>query len=192
MFSKLEIRDLLKSWVAISLAFTIADFGFNLGIGFIFGLVISGITVGLGFLLHELAHKFVAQHFGCRAEYRSFDNMLVLAIALSFLGFVFAAPGAVMISGNVSKSQMGKIAIAGPIANIILAIVFLGLLILGIPILDDFFRIGMIINSWLAIFNLLPFGNFDGLKVLSWNRVAYIAVLAVSGLLMVVQGILPI
>jgi Zn-dependent protease len=30
--------------------------------------------------------------------------------------------------------------------------------------------IGIEINAWLALFNLLPFGNFDGFKVFQWNK----------------------
>src|SRR3989344_1749993 len=100
--SKEEIRDLIKAWIAISIAFAIAlnnpfDNPLNL---FFQNLIVAAIAVGFGFLLHELAHKVVAQRYGCWAEFRSWDLMLLVAIALAFFaGFVFAAPGAVFISG---------------------------------------------------------------------------------------------
>lgn len=34
--------------------------------------------------------------------------------------------------------------------------------------------IGMKINAMLAIFNLLPFGNFDGYKVFQWIKKAWV------------------
>ncbi|PIN80923.1 metalloprotease, partial [Candidatus Woesearchaeota archaeon CG10_big_fil_rev_8_21_14_0_10_30_7] len=59
-FSHKEIFDLVKAWVIISFAFAIVFK--NAGDVFINIVLMSLITVGAGFLLHELAHKFVAQH----------------------------------------------------------------------------------------------------------------------------------
>src|SRR3989338_5411374 len=120
--SRKEIIDITKAWLAITIAFAIL---FRSGIGILESLLVSAIAVGLGFLLNELGHKVVAQYYRCFAEFRSFDSLLLLAIAMSFLGFVFAAPGAVMISGYVNKERNGKISIAGPAINIALALIFL-------------------------------------------------------------------
>jgi Zn-dependent protease len=46
------------------------------------------------------------------------------------------------------------------------------------------------INSWLALFNLVPFGNFDGVKVLRWNRTLYIAMVITAFTLMFMTGII--
>jgi Zn-dependent protease len=51
--------------------------------------------------------------------------MLLLALGMSFLGFVFAAPGAVHIKGYINKMQNGIFSLAGPLMNLILALVFL-------------------------------------------------------------------
>jgi len=115
--SDTEIRDLIKAWIAISFAFAIVLRG-GIGLSFYQVFIVSAITVGTGFLLHELGHKIVAQRYGCFAEFRSFDQMLVLAVIMSFFGFVFAAPGAVMISGPVGVRRNGKISAAGPIVNL--------------------------------------------------------------------------
>ncbi|MCA9397607.1 hypothetical protein KC573_02155 [candidate division WWE3 bacterium] len=175
-FSEEEISQLIKAWAAISLAFTLARLS-NIGAGFgsmnmmLELFLVSVFTVGLAFLLHELAHKFVAQRYGCWAEFRSFDMGLLLAVLMSLTGFIFAAPGAVMISGVVSTSERGKIAAAGPITNIILAALYWAISafvpmtgLLGILVLQ-----GMTINAWLSIFNLIPFWNLDGLKIVQWN-----------------------
>ena len=77
--SKLEIVDLLKAWIAISLAFGII---LRHSLGFSTAILVAAFSVGIGFLLHEMAHKFVAQHYNCFAEFRSFDQMLILAIAM--------------------------------------------------------------------------------------------------------------
>ena len=173
--SKTEIIDLVKAWLAISLAFGII---LKSSIGFQNAILVAAVSVGLGFLLHEMSHKFVAQHYKCFAEFRSFDPMLLLAIAMSFVGFVFVAPGAVMIQGYVDYRKNGIISAAGAITNLILATIFLILLYLRIfPLISQY---GFIINSWLALFNMIPLWHFDGKKVLNWNRWVYFAIVGIS------------
>jgi Zn-dependent protease len=179
--SKIELIDLLKSWIAISLAFTIASTGLNFNINFLILMLISAFTVGIGFLLHEMAHKFVAQHYNCTAEFRSFDQMLIFAIVLSFIGFLFAAPGAVMISGRITRKENGIISAAGPLTNFALALVFLGLAYFSpvlIGAIGNIWVRGFQINLWLGLFNMIPFGNFDGIKIFRWNPSLWIGMVA--------------
>ena len=190
--SQKEIFDILKAWLAISLAFAILlNNGISPNAKFLGFMLVSAFTVGTGFLFHELSHKLVAQRYGCRAEFRSFDAMLVFAIAMSFFGFVFAAPGAVFIAGKVTKKRNAIISAAGPITNIAIALVFLALL-LALPgsSIASAFSYGFMINSWLALFNLIPFFNFDGVKVLAGNKVLYAVLLAASLGLMGLQYML--
>ncbi len=175
-----EIRDLIKAWLAISIAFGIVLRG-SLGVSFYEVFIIAAVTVGTAFIFHEMGHKLVAQKYGCFAEFRSFDQMLILAVIMSFFGFVFAAPGAVMISGPVGIRRNGKISAAGPGVNIVLAVFFLSILLIpatGILFVIAFY--GFFINSWIALFNLIPIGNFDGRKVLRWNKTVYGIMVAVA------------
>src|SRR3989344_6556220 len=190
--SETEIIDLLKAWIVISLAFAIvlrSAFHYNFYLVF----VIASLTVGTGFLLHELGHKIVAQRYGCFAEFRSFDNMLIMALVMSFFGFVFAAPGAVMISGRINSRKNGVISAAGPLVNIGLALIFLALA-LSQP--ANLFKVisyyGFMINSWLALFNMIPFWLFDGYKVWKWSKPAYFGIAAASFLLVVLRPYLPL
>lgn len=181
--SSKELIDLTKSLLAIGLAFTIVMNGLKFDISFLISFIISILTVGIGFVLHELAHKIVAQKYHCWAEFRSQDSMLVLAILLSITGFIFAAPGAVMIMGRINKEQNGKISAAGPATNLILAILFLMIAVGNLGILRIIGMYGFTINSWLALFNLIPFGNFDGIKILNWNKMVYGAMAGIALLL---------
>jgi Zn-dependent protease len=169
-----EFIEILKAYLAITLAFGILLWrGYSINLSS--GLLISALTVGTGFVLHELAHKFVAQRYGAKAEFRAFTPFLVLAVAMSFFGFVFAAPGAVFIRGFVTKEKNGWISASGIIANIVAAALFFALFVASpTPFLKAVGSYGAMINSWLAVFNLIPFGNFDGVKVLQWNKLAFI------------------
>ena len=181
-FSYKEKKDLFNAGLMISLAFAIllsGGFGlfFSFSLNFLIIFAIALFTAGLGFLLHELMHKYVAQSYGLFAEFRASYNMLWLAIAFSLFGFIIAAPGAVMISGNVTRERNGKISLAGPMTNIVLALIFL-VFILAFKtetILGYFFSFGLTINSLLAAFNMIPMMPFDGAKVISWNKSVYFA-----------------
>lgn len=180
-FSKREIFDLLKAWIAVSIAFTIL-FKVSLHQGYLVTFVLSLLTVGTGFLLHELGHKFVAQRYKHFAEFKSFDFMLILAIISSFLGFIFAAPGAVFISGNLNKKKNGIISLTGPLINIFLAMLFFVMLKLNfLSLVSDY---GFRINSWLALFNLIPVWELDGAKVFRWNKMIY-SIFALISLILV-------
>ncbi|QSG06766.1 metalloprotease [Halapricum desulfuricans] len=185
-FSRRERRDLAVAWVALGVAFT--AFYFNgvvrslfggipstgalsiLGVGF----VLSMLTAGIGFLLHELAHKVVAVHYGQLAEFRADYSMLFLAVMAGLAGFLFAAPGAVYHRGRITAREQGLIALAGPVVNVALVAVFAGIWIgaeaIGLSLLGTIGYLGAIINALLAGFNMLPFGPLDGKKVMRWSR----------------------
>ena len=187
--SKIELNDLFKAWLAISIAFAIVIGGFSFSIDFITVFIIAALTVGLGFIIHEMGHKLVAQRYGCFAEFRAFNQMLILAVIMSFFGFVFAAPGAVMISGPVGIRRNGKISMAGPLANLIFALFFLSLLLIPVTgLLKTLAGYGFLINTWLGLFNMIPFGNFDGKKILRWNKLVYGVMVVVGFTLMFSQA----
>ena len=150
-----------------------------------------GDNPGRNVVVHELAHKLTAQHYGCFAEFRAFDKWLVFAIIMSFFGFVFVAPGAVMISGPVGRRRNGKISAAGPLMNLLIALLFLIILIINPSgIIKLIASYGFMINTWLGLFNMIPLGNFDGKKILRWNKAVYGVMVGVAVLFMFMQGII--
>lgn len=173
-FSDVEKHDLLKAWLVVSVAFGLVIYpGSWTSPKLLLYILMAGITVGSGFLIHELCHKVVAQRYRCWAEFRSDDKMLFLALVTSLFGVVFAAPGAVIIQGHVSQKQSGIISAAGPLSNLILALFFLALS----PWLGVVSYYGYLINAWLGLFNLLPFWLLDGKKVYHWNKPIYFVLL---------------
>ena len=190
-FSDRELRDLAVAWVALGVAFAVFFAGGGPGLlgllgggGFVVAVVVSLLTAGIGFLLHELAHKVVAVRFGQIAEFRADYGMLFLAVVSALAGFIFAAPGAVYHRGVLSDREHGLIALAGPVANIGLALVFLPVLGVGAVLGSDLVSLvgarGLAINLFLAAFNMIPFGSLDGRTVLDWSTPAFVAVFVPS------------
>lgn len=184
IFSRTEVRDILVAWTGLGVAFSIAissrSFNFaNLGaLSLVF--LMSLVTVGSGFVLHELSHKFTAERYGFWAEFRVWPLGLVLALATSLTGFIFAAPGATYISGaNISVSENGKISLAGPLTNVAVAVVFLPLFVFGRSLGSFWASLGsqgVYINIFLALFNMLPVLPLDGAKVFAWSKTRWASV----------------
>lgn len=191
-FTSREIRDITISLAVISFIFAYLFSGKNIfNPNFLLYIMITFVAVGLGFVLHELAHKFVAIRYGFYAEYRMWVEGLILAIITAFFGFVFAAPGAVYIHGKyISRDQNGKISLAGPATNLILAgIFFLIMPFVSSPsdlptaILLLICQVGVTVNSFLALFNLIPFSLLDGAKVFKWNPLIWLVTAALAFLM---------
>lgn len=131
-------------------------------------LTVLAIVFTFSFITHELAHKITAQHYGLWAEFRitMFGALITLLSIIS--PFKIISPGAVMIGGMADRKIIGKTSIAGPLTNISLAL----FLLTFAQVLQnsDVLIYGAVINSFIALFNLIPFGVLDGFKVFFWNK----------------------
>ena len=192
-FSRIEITHLFISMGVLTIAFSLLITRNNLIYGFLYGFNINILPYGIAlsflgvvtaFFFHEISHKLIAQKQGLWAEYRMFPQGLRLALLLGVLTpFIFAAPGAVMFRGGSRDYETGLIAVAGPLSNIIIAIITLPLYIY---VLFEETFIGQIvgfvclINAFLGTFNLLPFGPLDGVKIIRWNPTVWIILLIIA------------
>lgn len=162
------------------------------------------------FILHELAHKVVAQRKDLAAEFLVHPWGLSLAVLSPILfKILLAAPGVVEIyderalySHELSpierkeqRRDAGVISIVGPIVNLILAY---GAFILdglfpgvSVPASEDSgigntaFELILVINLVLAGFNMMPIKPFDGQKILRWSWLAFLGVWALIAALVV-------
>lgn len=181
-FSRKEIGQMLIAVSVLSFAFFMIMIPANAGTYvLVFFASVSTVAVLTGFLMHELAHKFMAQRYGAWAEFRIFPLGLLMAVIFSFMGFVFAAPGAVYISGRLTRLQNGLISLVGPGLNLSLgaAMMFIGTVL---PLTDLTLAVYLIgrINIFLALFNLLPIPPLDGYKVATWNIGIYVVVMGAT------------
>lgn len=192
-FSPRELGDLGVAWVALGVAFTLFVLSsvsrsfspFDLleaaGTGLAARVfVVSMLTVGVGFLLHELAHKLVAVRFGQAAEFRADYTMLALAVGAALAGFLFAAPGAVYHRGRITDRERGLVALAGPVTNLLLIPVFVPPYLFTGGFLGEVGTLGITVNAALAAFNMLPFGPLDGRTVRSWSNVVFLLAFVAS------------
>jgi Zn-dependent protease len=173
-FSKVEILHLVIATVLV------AAVGMSL---YRFQLRWDFLTIFISaFVVHELGHKFLAQFYRAWAEFRVlFYGAVVTAIsALPFFPFKFIAPGAVMISGNLSVSRTGRVSLIGPLTNLAMGTGFLfAYLILAVgdsasPIL----LVGARFNGFIAFFNMIPFMGLDGQKIFGWNKIVWVLTMA--------------
>jgi len=182
-----ETLALLASWLVISFCFSVA-FIFESPDIFPIAFGLSAASAGVGFLLHELAHRTTARRYGCNAYYRIWLAGIALALAVAIFtrgALVFAALGAVYISPMISSASLsteslrkvyGVISLAGPSMNLLLAALFLALSLSGLGgWLSVFSTYALRINLWLAAFNLLPIPPFDGSKVMAWSKMVWAA-----------------
>jgi len=175
-FSKVEIVHLLIATILVA-AVGLSLYRYQLRWDFL-TIFISA------FIVHELGHKFLAQFYRAWAEFRVlFYGAVITAIsALPFLAFKFIAPGAVMISGNLSLSRSGRVSLIGPLTNLAMGTGFLiaYMLLSIVDSANPILLVGARFNGFIGFFNMIPFMGLDGQKIFAWNKIVWVITMAAA------------
>jgi Zn-dependent protease len=152
----------------------------------------------LGIILHEVAHGWMARRCGDPTAYSlgrltlnplpHIDPMGLLVFALTSISrpFVFGWAKPVPINVRYLRKparDMMFVALAGPLANMLLALAFavalratlqifppaVWLEVSGYQFVLRMLKTGVIINFSLAWLNLLPIPPLDGSRILAWS-----------------------
>ena len=96
----------------------------------------------------------------------------------------------------MSDEINGRISIAGPMANMVLALLFIVIAALIYPLkfhlaifqlIYLICTVGFSVNSFLAAFNLLHFYTLDGIKVLKWNAKMWFIIFAIAAVMLLMS-----
>ena len=174
-----ELRDIAVAWLSLTIAFTILMARFNPAVWPI-AFPVSAVLVGVSFISHEMAHRYVAIAEGSTARFVVWPMGLAIALVTSLVGFLFAAPGYTM----VSRLTLMSVA-SGPITNMALSTAALiASKLTGSWILEAAARL----NAWLALFNLIPLGGLDGAKILRISSGVWLTLFITSAVLLLLAG----
>ena len=216
MFSLKEIRHLLISIIVLTFAFAFDDkkakFVFE---NWITNFIYFFLTVIIVVFIYQIAQKLMAYKYKANAEYRLISAhrfwfgpsknkinypigiFLSLIITLFTKGkLLWLVVGGFIINykkykrlgfrmAHVTEYEIAKIAAAGPLAATLLSLIFKSV---------GGFNEMVLVSSLYSVFNMIPFGDSDGTKILFGAKYMYFFVLSfvlISAILVnLVSGVL--
>jgi Zn-dependent protease len=164
-----------------------------LELNFIQKVIVLALPILFAITVHEVAHGWVASKLGDKTalmlgrltlnplKHIDLVGTVILPLILLFMGgFIFGWAKPVPVNPNNLKKprrDMALVAIAGPIANIIMAFIWAGIMKLGIILTGHGLKFalpivlmgqaGIMINLVLMILNLIPIPPLDGSRIIS-------------------------
>jgi Zn-dependent protease len=161
-------------------------------------IAVYALPVLFAITLHEAAHAYAAKYFGDNTAYSQgrmslnplvhvdiWGTIVIPIVMFLFSGFVFGYAKPVPVEfGRLRnpKRDMAWVALAGPLANFIMAVLWLilGVLLVFFQVGEEFphkvAQAGIVTNLLIMAFNLLPIPPLDGGRVVTAmlpHRAAY-------------------
>jgi hypothetical protein len=192
-FKPKELQTAILTVIVIAFAISFRNWGIgkeiDVGLG-LTNLLAAIIIVAISFFARILFQKIVALGSDYKAEYKLWSLGLLFTLVLIFLTngrFWFLIPGGIIIHYmpghrigwvryGLNMFGLGVISLAGPIANIILAMIF--------RTLHEIFNIQLfytafVLNIIWAIWTILPIPPADGSRMFYGSRMVYMFGLAI-------------
>lgn len=185
-FSRSELISIIVTVLILGFIISFRDWGaeeVNVTVGFL-NLFKAILIVLISVAVHDFAIKTAALSIGLRAEYKMWTFGLIFAILLAFATrgrFWFLIPGGVVmyhLAGHrlgffrydINYFGMGFSAFTGPLASLILAIIFKSInAAVQSPILEK----AVLFNIVFALWTILPIPPSDGSKLFYGSRMVY-------------------
>ena len=189
--TKKEVLWLCITAIVLGFIFSFRQWGttkFNIAIG-MQNFLVSIVIVFVVLSVNEAAQRISALIEGYRTSYKPWIPGLVIGLLLTFLSdgrLIFLVPGAAAISflgvHRLGKSfyaenykHLGWIAMSGPIAVMVLAIILRALY----PVFESEIILKIVrICVWIALFSMIPAPHFNGLKTFFGSRYVYIFIIS--------------
>ena len=186
-FNEKEVRSLLVTSFVLALCLSFRQWGYgnqvdiSLGLWNLFNMFL--ITL-LAIIVHVSAQKIYALDLGYSVEYEMWIFGLILAFLLAVIsnGYIFL----VFVGGfylhflaghrlgyfryGLNYFTMGMVALMGPLANILLALLFRYLSFIShSPLVKE----AVLVNIYFALFSMIPLPPLDGAKIFYASRYLY-------------------
>ncbi|RMF54504.1 hypothetical protein D6745_05065 [Candidatus Woesearchaeota archaeon] len=186
-FENEEIKGLTITILVLSFIMSFREWGtdkFDVGTG-LTNLFNTIVIVTIAIIVREFAQRIFALRHGYRYEYRMWMYGLIIGLVLVFASYgwlTFIAPGGLVLH-QITRARIGKfrhglsymnilqVSLAGPVANIILAMVFKMFMFLPNTALIEK---AITINILIAVFALLPIPPLNGANVFFQSRLIYV------------------
>jgi len=206
-FSSDEIRDIIVTVVFLGFMFSFREWGvgekFSFSTG-VFNWINSALVVLLALLVYLSCQRIIGIRKGYKTEYKMWFWGLLIAIVITFATkgwFVPAFLGTVMIyhmEGHrlgsfrygLNYKDLGIISLTGPLAMIILALIFK---IITFASASPMIHKAMIVCMLIACVNMLPLPWIDGGNVFFGSRLlwvfSFVGIIAAAALMYFIASV---
>jgi len=186
-FSPREVFELAVTVIVLAFIFGYNDKQEVFSISYwLFNFVKMIIIVAIAVVLHEVGHKLASLYVGMRSEYQMWPTGLLIGILFTFISngkWYIVLPGGILLHHmaiqrlghfryGLNYFTQGMLAVAGPMANLILATFFKTLSLFGV--FPEFFDTMTFINLYYAVFTMLPLPRLDGIHLFFATRLIYV------------------
>jgi len=189
-FTPLEIRNFLIIILVLAFIISMDEWGPGQEVQLAYGLFNffnAMLVVTLSILFYNTAQRIIGLNLGYKVEYQFWSFGIFIALILAFISTALGKTLWVLIPGGILIHHIGKhrlgffryglnyfglgmIALSGPVASIVLAIIFKIISgFISTPLITKLIHFNLIFAVW----QILPIPPLDGSKLFFGSRMVY-------------------